>query len=65
MKVQQVLTKLGALESFLLDRTRWDDPDSTQADVELLRDSWTVCGAWTKMGTVEWIRQGPQQKIWH
>jgi glutathione synthase len=43
-KVQQVLTKPGVLESFLLDRTRWDGPDFTEADVALLRDSWM--GMW-------------------
>jgi glutathione synthetase len=39
-KVQQVLTKTGVLESFLLDRSRWDGPDFTEVDVALLRDSW-------------------------
>ena len=39
-KVQQVLTKPGVLESFLLDRNRWDGPDFTEDDVALLRDSW-------------------------
>ena len=43
-KVQQVLTKPGVLESFLLDRTRWDGPDFTEDDVALLRDSWM--GMW-------------------
>lgn len=43
-KVQQVLTKPGVLESFLLDRTRWDGLDFTEADVTLLRDSWM--GMW-------------------
>ena len=43
-KVQQVLTKPGVLESFLLDRTRWDGPDFTEGDVALLRDSWM--GMW-------------------
>lgn len=43
-KVQQVLAKPGVLESFLLDRTRWDGPDFTEADVALLRDSWM--GMW-------------------
>ena len=43
-KVQQVLAKPGVLESFLLDRTRWDGPDFTEADVKLLRDSWM--GMW-------------------
>jgi glutathione synthetase len=39
-KVQQALTKPGVLESFLLDRTHWDGPDFTEADVALVRDSW-------------------------
>jgi len=39
-KVQQVLTKPGVLDSFLLDRTRWDGPGFTEDDVALLRDSW-------------------------
>lgn len=43
-KVQQVLTKPGVLESFLLDRTRWGGPEFTEADVALLRDSWM--GMW-------------------
>ena len=43
-KVQQVLTKPGVLESFLLDRARWGGPDFTEADVALLRDSWM--GMW-------------------
>lgn len=43
-KVQQVLTKPGVLESFLLDRTRWSGPEFTETDVALLRDSWM--GMW-------------------
>ena len=43
-KVQQALTKPGVLESFLLDRSRWDGPDFTEADVALLRGSWM--GMW-------------------
>ena len=43
-KVQQVLTKDGVLESFLLDRTRWGGPEFTEDDVALLRDSWM--GMW-------------------
>ena len=43
-KVQQVLTKPGVLESFLLDNTRWDGPNFTEGDVALLRDSWM--GMW-------------------
>ena len=43
-KVQQILTESGVLESFLLNRTRWDGPNFTKADVALLRDSWM--GMW-------------------
>lgn len=43
-KVQQVLAKPGVLESFLLDRTRWDGPVFTEAEVALLRESWM--GMW-------------------
>ena len=43
-KVQQVLTKPGVLESFLLDSTRSNGPDFTEGDVALLRDSWM--GMW-------------------
>jgi len=43
-KVQQVLAKPGVLESFLLDRARWDGPNITKTDVALLRDSWM--GMW-------------------
>ena len=43
-KVQQVLTKPGVLESFLLDRARWSGPDFTEVDAALLRDSWM--GMW-------------------
>ena len=39
-KVQQILSKPGVLESFLLDRNRWDGPGFTEDDVALLRDSW-------------------------
>ena len=43
-KVQQVLTKPGVLQSFLLGHTRWDGPDSTEEDVGFLRGSWM--GMW-------------------
>lgn len=43
-KVQQVLTKPGVLESFLLDHARWGGPDFTEVDVALVRDSWM--GIW-------------------
>jgi glutathione synthetase len=43
-KVQQVLMKPGVLESFLLDRTRWNGPEFTQGDIALLRGSWM--GMW-------------------
>lgn len=43
-KVQQVLTKPGVLESFLLDRARWGGPEFTEGDVALLRGSWM--GMW-------------------
>ena len=36
--------KPGVLESFLLDRKRWEGPDFTGGDVALLRDSWM--GMW-------------------
>ena len=44
-KVQQVLTNPGVLESFLLDRNRWNGPGFTEAEVTLLRDSWM--GMWS------------------
>ena len=51
-KVQQVLTKPGVLESFLLDRTRWEGPDFTENDVALLRDSWM--GMWSLDEDGDW-----------
>ncbi|PSR73740.1 hypothetical protein PHLCEN_2v10430 [Hermanssonia centrifuga] len=39
-KVQEVLTKPGVLEQFLLDESRWGDEAFSQAEVDAIRGSW-------------------------